>query len=289
MAQRYNVSVNQITTILAQATERLAAADCATPRLDAEILLAEVLGQERSWLYTYPEKRLTLDQLEQFLGWLARREQREPVAYLTGHKEFFGLDFMVNQHVLIPRPETELLVETVSQKITKYPPKQPLFMADIGTGSGCIAVALAKHLPQATIWAVDISPQALEVAQHNARQHQVTDQITFLAGDLLASLGGPFDFIISNPPYVSETELATTMPEVQHYEPHQALAAGPDGLAIIRRLLAQASKKLKPDGCLIFEIGASQGDGVVKMAGDYFSGVKLIQDLAGLDRVVVVE
>jgi release factor glutamine methyltransferase len=281
--------INQITPLLAQATERLAVAGCPTPRLDAEILLATVLDQEREWLYTHPEKGLTPDQLEQFLTWLNRRERREPVAYLTGHKEFFGLDFKVNHHVLIPRPETELLVETVIQKITKYPRRQSFAIADIGTGSGCIAIALAKHLPPAKVWAVDISPQALTVAQHNARQHQVTEQITFVAGDLLAPLDGSFDFIISNPPYVSDGELATTMPEVQHYEPAQALAAGPDGLAIIRRLLAQTSEKLKPGGSLIFEIGAGQGQVVVKLAGTHFFQVRLGQDLAGLDRIVVAE
>jgi release factor glutamine methyltransferase len=295
--------------ILGAAIQRLTAAGCATPRLDAELLLAHALGQERTWLYLYPEKEVASTALNEFEALLRRREQREPVAYLTGHKEFFGLDFAVNPHVLIPRPETELLVETALElsivnyhhpgehtlSITNYQDHKgttsPITIADVGTGSGCIAVALAKHLPQAAIFAIDLSPEALKLAQHNTRRHGVDNQITFLLGHLLESLPQPVDLLVSNPPYVSRPELVAAQPEVSQFEPRLALDGGPDGLQVIRQLLSQAKAKLKPGASLLIEIGSAQGQAVRQLAGDHFpeATIQIKPDLAGLDRLLVVK
>jgi release factor glutamine methyltransferase len=215
------------------------------------------------------------------------------VAYLLGHKEFFGLEFQVNPHVLIPRPETELLVETaiewsiINNQLSIVNGK--FTIADVGTGSGCIAVALAKHLPKASLVAIDASPEALRLARLNAERHAV--QITFLSGDLLEPLAEPVDLMVSNPPYVSQAELAAAMPEVSVYEPRLALDGGEDGLDVVRRLLSQAKEKLKPGGALLVEIGASQGQAMIKLAQTHFPGavIQIKKDLAGLDRLLVVQ
>jgi release factor glutamine methyltransferase len=297
--------------ILAAAIDRLTTAGCDTPRLDAEVLLAHVLGQDRTWLYAHPQVSLDEDQLNRFAALLYRREQREPVAYLIGSKEFYGLEFAVNPHVLIPRPETELLVETAlrildfalrasggfpildgKSKIENPRPSDGQSkIVDVGTGSGCIAIALAKHFPKACVVAMDVSPEALSLAGQNARCHGVADRITFLLGDLLQPLTEPVDLIVSNPPYVSHPELAVAMPEVSRYEPRLALDGGEDGLEVIRRLLPQVREKLKPGGSLLIEIGSTQGFAVSKIAQKCISqaDVRIEQDLAGLDRLLVVQ
>lgn len=321
-----------VTNTLKIATQRLAAANCDTPQLDAAVLLAHTLKKDKSWLYLYPHAHLEQSQLDTFFALIARREAREPVAYITGQKAFFALEFVVNPHVLIPRPETELLVETalelarnnngqspfqMSQKAPGaggYPPLSPsvsgstetlpnenlivdnhnkhLLVADVGTGSGCIAVSLAKHLPQAKIYAIDISVPALQVARQNGLRHGVSSQITFLAGNLLAPVAGPVDLIVSNPPYVGQPALAWpgTMPEVRRYEPRLALNGGPDGLVAIKKLLSQARAKLKPGGSLLVEIGAGQGEAVTQLAKTHFpqAKVQIKKDLAGLDRLLIV-
>ncbi len=289
--------------VLTTAIQRLAAAGSDTPRLDAEVLLAHTLGyEERTRLYLQLDQALSAQELARFENLLQRRERREPVAYLTGHKEFFGLDFEVNPHVLIPRPETELLVEATKElvigawrleienlPITNY--QLPIIIADIGAGSGCIAVALAKYLPQATIVAVDLSPEALQVARRNAERHGVAEKITFLQGDLLQPLAHPVDIIVSNPPYVSRSALAAAQPEVSQYEPRLALDGGPDGLALIQRLLRQAVSRLKPGGALLIEIGFEQGEAVKALARRCFPSAQLEirPDLAGLDRLLLLK
>ncbi len=278
-------------TILTTAIARLAQAGCDTPRLDAEVLLAHVLEKDRAWLLAHADKKLSPAQSTQFENLLRRREQREPVAYLTGHKEFYGLDFQVTPHVLIPRPETELVVETALQYYqTAADSRRHFTIVDVGTGSGCIAVTLAKHIPQAKFVAVDVSAPALQIARQNARRHAVAEKITFLRGHLLAPVTGPVDMIVSNPPYVSDSELRGAMPEVSRYEPSQALAGGTDGLEVVRALLAQAGEKLKPNGCLLVEIGASQGAAAAQQAQQFFksAGIEIKKDLAGLDRLLVV-
>jgi len=287
-------SENTIQNILSVANQRLTDAGCDTPRLDAELLLAHALDRDRTWLYTHPEAIPTKEQMATFEALLRRREQREPVAYLTGHREFYGLDFQVNPNVLIPRPETELLVETAIQLSETIPhPSRltPPSIADIGTGSGCIAIALAKNIPQTQLFAVDVSAKALQVAQHNAKQNSIFERITFLQGNLLMPLTEPVDIIASNPPYVSQSELEVVMPEVKQYEPTLALDGGKDGLDIIEELLLQAREKLNPDGCLLVEIGAFQGAAVTHLAKKTFSEarIEIKQDLAGLDRLLVVQ
>jgi release factor glutamine methyltransferase len=279
---------NSIATILATATHCLAHAGCDTPRLDAELLLAHTLNKNRTWLYTHPETILAKKQLATFGALLQRREQREPVAYLTGHREFYGLDFWVTPDVLIPRPETELLVESA---IRLAAGTASLTIADIGTGSGCIAIALAKSIPAAKLLAVDVSAKALRVAQQNAQQNNVSARILFLQSSLLTPLAQPVDMIVSNPPYVSKPQLDTLMPEIKYYEPALALDGGEDGLNIIEELLSQAREKLSPGGSLLVEIGAFQGAAITRLAQETFPGlrVELRQDLAGLDRLLVIQ
>jgi release factor glutamine methyltransferase len=273
--------------VLALAAQRLTAAGCDTPRLDAELLLAHTLEKDRTWLFTYPHQRLEPAELHRFSTLLSRREQREPVAYITGSKAFFGLDFQVNRHVLIPRPETELLIETT---LALAPSDSSPTLVDVGTGSGCIAVTLATHLEQARVFAADISEQALAVAQQNAVRHAVVHRITFLRGDLLEPLPQPVDIIVSNPPYLSYSELSAVSPEISRYEPEVALATGQAGLAVIRQLLPQARQKLNPGGTLLMEIGARQGEVVKTIAKNHFprAAVQIKQDLAGRDRLLVV-
>lgn len=279
-----------VSTALQPAIQRLRRAGCETPRLDAEIILAHALGKERTWLYIYPQAGLDPAQKNQFLDLIARREQREPVAYITGRKEFFSLEFLVNRHVLIPRPETELLVEKVLQH-AKERDTLSISLADVGTGSGCIAVTLAKHLAKAFISAIDISPQALQVARQNVRRHHVTARVALILGDLLRPCKGPFDIIVSNPPYIGRAELAMTPPEVRQYEPRSALAGGQDGLEIIDQLLAQVRETLKPGGCFLMEMGATQSQATISLARGYFPKAKIClqRDLAGLDRILRVE
>jgi len=257
-----------------------------SPRLDAEILLTYALGITRAQLHAHPQGQLGPTELAGYRQLIERRARREPVAYIVGHKEFYGLDFFVDDRVLIPRPETELLVEKaieVSQRRA--------VVADVGTGSGAIAVSLAVHLPQVVVYATDASPGALEVAARNCRRHGVEDRVHLLQGHLLEPLPEPVDLIAANLPYVSQAELAQLPPEINCYEPREALNGGPDGLDLIRRLLAQAGWYLKPGGVVLAEIGATQGQAVVTLAKRYFPAARaeIGRDYAGLDRVVVVE
>jgi release factor glutamine methyltransferase len=284
--------MGDVDTALETGTRRLEAAGCETPRLDAQVLLAHVLGRDRTWLYAHPQAPLSENELARFNALICRRERREPVAYLTGHKAFFGLDFEVTPDVLIPRPETELLVETAIQIFKERWIVSNLTIADIGTGSGCIAITLAQNLPGAAVFGIDRSNKALKVARRNAIRHQVLDQITFLSGDLLAPLPAPVDLIVSNPPYISRPELASPdlASEVRQYEPALALDGGEDGLALIQRLLAQARPKLKTGGSLLIEIGSTQGHPVSELAKAYFPNaeIQIKKDLAGLDRLLVI-
>lgn len=281
-------SRNPVLEILKYATQTLVAVGCDTPRLDAEVLLAHVLGQDRAWLYAHPEHVLSSPQLSAYQALLSRRAGREPVAYLTGHKEFFGLGFIVTPDVLIPRPETERLVELALKRMATS--SSPGTIADVGTGSGAIAVTLAVHLPQAHVIATDTSPAALAVAQRNAARHGVADRVFCVQGNLLAPLTGVLHLIVANPPYLSQAELATAPPEVACWEPRAALDGGLDGLAIIRHLLRMASSRLHPSGALLMEIGAGQRVGALALAHRHFpqATVEIARDYAGHDRLLVV-
>lgn len=257
-----------------------------SPRLDAEILLAHALGITRGQLHAHPQGQLSPTELASCRQLIERRAQREPVAYIVGHKEFYGLDLVVDSRVLIPRPETELLVE----KAIEIGQRQSA-VADVGTGSGAIAISLAVHLPQILVYATDASPAALEVAARNCRRHGVEDRVHLLHGHLLEPLPEPVDLIVANLPYVSQVELAQLPPEISRYEPRKALDGGPDGLDCIRRLLAQAEEHLKPGGVVLLEIGATQGQAMIALARHHFPAarVEIVPDYAGLDRVVIME
>jgi release factor glutamine methyltransferase len=284
-------SPNSVLQTLKQASDALAAAGCDTPRLDAEVLLAHALNRDRAWLYARPEQILSSHQLSVYQSLVSCRARREPVAYLTGCKEFFGLEFIVTRDVLIPRPETERLVELALQWVAAT--SSPPIIADVGTGSGAIAVTLAVHLPQAYVVATDTSPAALVVAQRNAARHGVANRVRYVQGDLLAPLARRWRcsyFIVANPPYLSQAELAAAPPEVARWEPRAALDGGPDGLSVIRRLLVMAADRLHPGGTLLLEIGAGQGAEVLKLAHRHFPQaiVEIARDYAERDRLLAV-
>jgi release factor glutamine methyltransferase len=228
-----------------------------------------------------PDQTIALSHLIQ------RRISHEPTAYITGHKEFFGIDFKVSPSTLIPRPDTELLVETAIELAnTAFP--QSCLIADIGTGCGAIAIALALHLPQAKIYATDISATALEVAKSNCRKHGVSNRVRLLQGDLLEPLPEPVQLIVANLPYISEPELSKLPLEISMFEPQTALAGGTDGLMQIERLLSQASSKLSSGRAILLEVGYDQGPAVKSLAQKCFPTAKIsvVTDLSGLDRVV---
>ncbi len=256
------------------------------PRVEAEILLTHVVGASRSTLLTHPERRLMEDQVTRYRALVDDRMLGYPLPHLTGEVPFYGLDIEVTPEVMIPRPETEVLVELALAH-------RPARVIDVGTGSGCIAVALAKHLPGLTAYAIDISRPALAVARRNAEKHGVDNRIQFVVGDLLDKRPAPVDLIVSNPPYVSADEWASLPSSIRYHEPRLALDGGPDGLEVIRRLLSQSQGLLEPGGAILVEIGASQGDDVQEIARTCFpregTSVRIHPDLAGLDRVLEVQ
>jgi release factor glutamine methyltransferase len=270
---------------LAGARRALTEAGIAEASLEGEVLLRHALGTDRAGLFASPEAELTPEQATALTEIVRRRSNGEPAAYITGHREFYGLDFKVNRHVLIPRPETELLVEKTIEIARN---RDNFTIADIGTGCGAIAVSLAVHLPQALIYATDISPQALEVARENAAEHGVADRITFLQGNLLEPLPGPVDLIIANLPYVRREELT---PDSQlAREPALALDGGEDGLTGIRALVGQTGGKLKPGGAVLVEVGLGQSGASAELLRGAFPGgsIEVYQDLSGIARAVAL-
>jgi release factor glutamine methyltransferase len=252
------------------------------PRRDAERLLEHVLGCHQTALLTYPERTLSDDEAEQFDRLVERRLVSEPMQYLTGEQEFFGLRFEVSPAVLIPRPETEHLVEAVLERFAR---EQAVRIVDVGTGSGAIAVALAHALPHSRVTAVDLFPAALEVARRNAERHGVIHRLALLTSDLLAGVdGADFDAVVANPPYIAAGEVLE--PQVANYEPHSALYAGRTGLEIYERLIPQAAGSLKPGGWLMLEIGYGQSSAVRNLMHGW-AGVTLVDDLQGIPRVVL--
>lgn len=227
-----------------------------SPALDAEILLSYVLKKNRAFLFTYPEKKLTLSQEKNFKNLLARRKKHEPIAYIVGRKEFYGLDFFVNCRVLIPRPETEELVKNIIDYVqdTRYQIRDTV-ICDVGTGSGCVAIALAKHLPCAKIWACDISKSALKIAKINAKTHRVSKHIKFVCSDLFSKIPHKikFDVIVANLPYLSQKQYQNVQPEIKKYEPRLALIGGKTGMEIYAKLLQQSKNHLKSGGKIFLE------------------------------------
>lgn len=261
-----------------------------SPRLDAEVLLAFARGCERIALYTSFEEEADEALRTQFRELVKRRAEGTPVAYLVGKREFYSLAFEVTPEVLIPRPETEHLVVALLDRAKAANCQTALQIADVGTGSGIIAICAAKHLPQARVTAIDISPSALSVAKRNAAKHGVADRLEFMESDLFAQVPSDrrFHFIVSNPPYVSEAELAKLAPDVRDHEPRLALAAGERGTSVIERLIPEAADRLRPGGWLLMEISPMIERAVVELlaGSDRFGDAEVAKDLAGLARVV---
>ncbi len=259
-----------------------------SPRLDAEVLLAHACRCQRIELYTKFDEVAGDELRTQYRELVKRRAAGMPIAYLVGHKEFYSLSFTVSPDVLIPRPETEHLVVALLDKAKAFPADAPLQVADVGTGSGILAICAAKLLPHAQVTAIDISPAALAVAQQNAQALGVAERVTFLESDLLAVLPEDtlFDFVLSNPPYVGEDEFAALQRDVRDYEPKLALVAGPRKIEIIERLIPQAAQHLRPGGWLMLEFSpmiAAEVQELLESSG-YFTAVSVERDLAKLQR-----
>jgi len=291
---------NTIGGVIAEATATLSAAKVDSPKLAAQVLMAHALGLPRaSVVVTPPSQALQPYQLTAFRALVTRCANGEPMAYVIGHTEFYKLDFITDRRALIPRPETEHLVELALARIQALPApvsvtqtgslKTPI--VDVGTGTGCIVISLAAKLPGMRFLATDISSSALALAQENAKRHNVGARIQFLRGDLLAPVPMRVDGVIANLPYVTTAEWQTLPRHIHDYEPRAALDGGADGLDLIRKLLAQAAQRVKPDGWLLLEIGATQGQAVTALVRQAFpmSGIALHRDYAGLTRVVEIQ
>lgn len=278
---------------LHSAIARLTDANVPSPRLNAETLLMFTLACDRAHLFAHPERELAPDEQLRYDEALTQRSQGIPAQYITGHQEFWGLDLIVTPAVLIPRPETEHLIEAV---LPLAKPLKVLKIADVGTGSGAIALALARELPEAEIHATDVSPSALEIAEANAARLQLEyrtgaksepdRRLFFHDADLLDGLeASAYDFVVSNPPYVGETEEDEVQLEVRRFEPHDAVFAGPTGLEVIERLIPAARIALKPGGWLVMEVSGSIATDVLRLLHEW-EEVKIANDLQGIPRIV---
>jgi release factor glutamine methyltransferase len=320
--------MTDIRAVLKQGISQLREAHVPSFTLAAELLLLHVLNRDRTWIYSHPEEKISSADAARYFALLARRATGEPTQHLTGKQEFWGLEFEVTPDVLIPRPETEHLIEVALDRLAvreiRAGRKQTLTgeglqIADIGTGSGCIAIALAKELPQATIHATDISPAALAVAQRNATRHAVADRICFLESNLLekvSTVGAryivplrsqganpevhespvtshqspSFDLIISNPPYVGRREKETLEREVRDHEPELALYGGEEGYEFYADLITQSAAHLKPGGLLVLELGHNTLPAVQPLLdAPAWANVGVTNDLAGIPRVIAAE
>ena len=295
---------------LKQGIARLRAASVPSATLAAELLLMHALGRDRAWLYINPEHLLAPEDSERYFALLARRAAGEPTQYLTGRQEFWGLEFEVTPAVLIPRPETEHVIEVALERLghrgikinMKTGAPNPLLrIADVGTGSGCLAVALARELPHSEIVATDISAPALEVASRNAARHRLSGRIQFIHTSLLEGVlhesritsheSRSFDLIVSNPPYIASGEAASLPVEVREHEPHSALFGGPTGSEIYEPLIHQAAEILRPGGILVLELGYNSAGPVRQIleARRSWANVTVTNDLAGIPRVLAAE
>ncbi|MCF6154830.1 MAG: peptide chain release factor N(5)-glutamine methyltransferase [Candidatus Brocadia sp.] len=267
-----------------------------SPRLDAEVILSYLLGCKRIDLYVNPEKPVENTIVISYQKAVRRRAQRVPLQYITNHAEFMSLDFYVDERVLIPRPETELLVEAVLKRSQILSQENKIIVVDIGVGSGNIAITLAKKLEKARIFAIDISPNALAVARINAQRHEVLDKITFLCGDIFKPLEGygiesKVNFIVSNPPYISSDEFNTLQKEVRDYEPYAALVSSQDGLHMFKRIISQANTWLKPGSFIIFEVGEKQAQQVAWLfeKTGCFKKPECMKDYQHIYRIVIAQ
>jgi release factor glutamine methyltransferase len=277
----------QLKPALISAIKTLAAENVPSARMNAELLLMFTLECDRAYLYAHPERDLTSDEITRYADILSERARGVPAQYITGHQEFWGIDLIVTPAVLIPRPETEHVIETVLACVGRtLLSATPFRLIDVGTGSGCIALALTKELPQAEIHATDVSSAALEIARANAARHQLQSHIHFREADLLTGVDNDsFDFIVSNPPYVGESEEDQVQLEVRKFEPRNAVFAGPTGVEVIARLIPQAHAALRVGGWLVMEISGT----IVEATKQLLTGweeIQIVTDLQGIPRVV---
>ncbi len=281
-----------IKRLLDWTTEHFSKAQSDHPRLDAEILLAEAMNWSRIELYTRFDQVPDAETMDKFRGWVKQRGSGEPVAYIVGYREFYSIRFIVDSNVLIPRPETEHVVVAALEAAKKIS-QRPIRVLDVGTGSGCIAITLARHLPECKVAATDISPAALAIARQNAQSLNEADQVRFFEGDLFDALpagSGAVHLIVSNPPYIGTGEIATIDRQVKDFEPATALFAGPQGTEVIARLIAEAPSHLVSGGFLIFETSPVIIDACLNLIADSeLQLVEVVKDLAGLKRVIVAK
>ena len=290
-AIRVEIPAVNVRTALRDAMARMRSADVPSHALSAELLLMHVLDCDRAWLYAHPEAPLDAEAVRRYFELVTQRAAGTPTQYLTGKQEFRGLEFEVTPAVLIPRPETEHIVEVAVEHLGKARTNELLRIADVGTGSGCIAVALAHEFPRAEIFATDISAAALEVAARNAARHNMAERVHFIECNLLdafASERGTFDMIVSNPPYVSRNEEARLQREVRDHEPHAALFCGVTGTEIYAPLIDQAAGLVKPGGFLALEIGYGALDRVRSLLDEFpaWTEIRVANDLAGIPRII---
>lgn len=287
---------SEISTLLGDLLQR--AVKCLTqagvyqPRMEAEMLIASAVRLPRYEVHPESGRKIDAEETVRCTDWIDRRAAREPAAYILGRREFWSLEFKVTPAVLIPRPETEILIELFLEIARKEHDAKPIRVLDVGTGSGNIAVVVAKELPLGTVTALDISSPALEIAMENARRHGVLDRIQFVESDLWNNLTGEdadgFDFILSNPPYIDPVQFPDLMTDVRDYEPRQALLGGSEGLEFYRRLLPGACDRLRPGGFLLLEIGMNQAEPVTRIIQTLggFETPAVFQDYSGRDRVM---
>ena len=281
---------------LLAATRRLREVEIGTAQLDAAVLLSSVLGVNKAWLYAHPTRQMTEEEIVRYEDLVHRRMCHEPVAYLVGYKPFYGLDITVDNRVLIPRPETELLVERALAHLQRliHEGQRPL-VADIGTGSGAIAIALAVNAPEVTVYATDVSSACIEVAEKNIWRYGVAEQVRLVSGHLMECITEPVDVVVANLPYIATADLANLPPQVRDYEPILALDGGGDGCDVLRSFVhslaaPQGREKLKPGAVVFLEIGSDQGATVRAVVNQVLPdhGCNVLVDYAGLDRVVVI-
>ena len=277
-----------ISEAIKQTEQALTNGNIESARLEAEILLANALKVDRIYLYVHSDEILTESQSKLYNDFIQRRLSHEPTDYIIGHREFMGLDFIVNENVLIPRPDTEILVETVIERLKDI--DGTINIVDVGTGSGAIAISLAKFLHNAKVDAVDISEAALNIAKLNANNNDLADKVKFHQGDLFVPISdNRYNAIVSNPPYIPSAVIDTLEPEVAKYEPKIALDGGNDGLNFYRRLIDESPAFLVDGGFLAVEIGYDQAQTVAELAKKHFNQVEVIKDLSQNDRVVVAK
>jgi release factor glutamine methyltransferase len=277
-----------VSDAMTEAARMLRESGIAEPRMEAALLLSYAIGRDRTFLFAHPEYDLTPGEQHRFTSTLGRRARREPFQYITGQQKFFGLDFQVSTDALIPRPETETLVENAIERLSRYP--SPHFL-EIGVGSGCISVAVLKNVGHSAAVGVDISQAALALAATNARVHGVIDRLDLCVSDLFSAIAGKkFEAIVANPPYIPAATIETLQPEVSRFEPHIALNGGNDGLALIRRIIGIAPEFLIPGGFLMIEIGFGQSESVKTLySRRLWRPVAFIGDYRDVPRVAVAE